>query len=117
MRDTRDIHPPIAKLNSAAYEGTVTIEVIATEDVDGMQIKNAIDEELNAAFRYIHYQSAQLEPFNSSLLERATTMVEERRNRILRIRQIPQAEDVPHPQHLPERNGCNRTVARRLRRA
>jgi hypothetical protein len=93
--DRRDLRAPIAKLNSGAYEGTISIEVIATDDVDGMQVKNAIDEELNAAFRYIHHQSLQLEPYNSSLLQLATEMVEERRNRILRIRQISESLGYP----------------------
>ncbi len=93
--DRRDLRAPIAKLNSSAYEGTISIEVIATADIDVMQIKNAIDEELNAAFRYIHHQSLQLEPHNSSLLQLATEMVEERRNRILRIRQISEILGYP----------------------
>jgi hypothetical protein len=93
--DRRDMHAPIAKLNSNAYEGTISIEVVATEDIDGMTIKNAIDEELNAAFRYIQYQSLQLDPFNSTLLELATRFVEGRRERILRIRQISQSLGYP----------------------
>jgi hypothetical protein len=71
------------------------IEVIATDDVDGILIKNAINEELNAVFRYINYQSLQLEPYNSSLLQLATEMVEERRHRILRIRQISESLGYP----------------------
>jgi hypothetical protein len=93
--DTSDLARPLAKLNSGAYRGTITIEVVATEDVTSQDIKVAIDKELEKVNRYIGYQALQLDPFNDGLRAEVERIVYGRRNKILKIRNIAAALGYP----------------------
>lgn len=92
---THDLEPPLATLNSEAYKGTVAIEVVASDDVQADQIKIALNLQFERAQKYIGFQALELVPFNASLADKGTALVEGLRSKILRVRNTTAALGYP----------------------
>ena len=64
--DTHDNSRPRAKLDSRAFEGTITITAVAIDGTAPEEIRRFIDNEVCLIEKYIGFQALQLDPFNST---------------------------------------------------
>jgi hypothetical protein len=92
----RDLDPPKAQLKQGLYEGILIISVIG-EDLTDAVVKEEIDKELGKFDRYVAYQAQEIDPFNSSLRDRARALLTARKDKILTARNI--SASLGYPMH------------------
>jgi hypothetical protein len=86
--DTYDLDKPTARLNSHSMQGSLIFTRIATAEVMKDELSASFEAEVQKVGRYIGFQSAQLDPFNASLKDEASRIVNGRRERLLKARHI-----------------------------
>jgi hypothetical protein len=95
--ETHDLDKPTAQLNSHSMKGSIILNRIATAEVTPEELKVTFDAELDKVRRYIGYQAIQIDPFNASLKTEAARIVQGRRDRLLKARQV--AASLGYPLH------------------
>jgi hypothetical protein len=97
-----DLDKPRARRNAGSMQGSLFFSRVASTDVPSEQIKAAIDAEMAKVQKYIDYQALQIDPFNASLRDEALKIVNGRRDRLLKARDV--AASLGYP--LYQRNGA-----------
>lgn len=98
-----DLDKPKAQRNADGMRGSLFFSRVASTDVPSEQIKAAIDAEMAKVQKYIDYQALQIDPFNASLRDEASTIVHRRRDRLLKARDVAASLGYPPCQRNGER--------------
>lgn len=86
--DTYDLDKPTAQLNSHSMHGSLIFSRIATAEVTKDELSASFEAEVQKVRKYIGFQALQLNPFNASLNDEASRIVNGRRDRLLKARHI-----------------------------
>jgi hypothetical protein len=86
--DMHDQDKPTAKLNSQGMQGSLIFTRIVTAEVTKDELSASFEAEVQKVYKYIGFQARQLEPFNASLKDEASRIVNGRRERLLKARHI-----------------------------
>jgi hypothetical protein len=98
--DTYDVDKPNAQLNSHGLHGSLIFTRIATAEVTKDELSASFETELQKVRKYIDFQARQLDPFNASLKDKASRIVDGRRERLLKARHIAASLGYPLKQRL-----------------
>ena len=86
--DTYDLDKPTAQLKSHSLQGSLIFTRIATAEVTKDDLSASFEAEVQKVRKYIGFQAVQLDQFNASLKDEASRIVNGRRDRLLKARQI-----------------------------
>ena len=98
--DTYDLDKPTAQLNSHSMQGSLIFTRIATAEVTKDELSASFEAEVQKVRKYIGFQALQLDPFNASLKDEASRIVNGRRERLLKARHIAASLGYPLHQRL-----------------
>jgi hypothetical protein len=93
--DTYDLDKPTARLNSHSMQGSLIFTRLATAEVTNDELSASFEAEVERVRKYIGFQALQLGPFNASLKNEASRIVNGRRERLLKARHIAGALGYP----------------------
>jgi hypothetical protein len=79
--DTYDLDKPTAQLNSHSMQGSLIFSRIATAEVTKDELSASFEAEVQKVRKYIGFQALQLNPFNASLNDEASGIVNGRGDR------------------------------------
>jgi hypothetical protein len=86
--ETYDLDKPTAQLNSHSMQGSLIFTRIATAEVTKDELSRSFETAVQKVNKYIKLQALQLDPFNASLKDEASRIVNGRRERLLKARHI-----------------------------